>query len=110
MVILGHPLLVLTYVLLLMLAINPFAFGAHHMGDKHTVVLVLYVISTTFVIPGLGVSLLKPLGLIQSLEMNDKQERIGPYIISGIFYLWIFKNFTTGAVPEQLLAFSLLFL
>lgn len=96
---LGHPLLVLTYVLLLMLIINPFAFGAHRMGDQRTVVLLLYVVSTTFLIPGLGVSLLKPLGLVKSLEMRDKQERIGPYIITGIFYLWMFKNFMSGAVP-----------
>lgn len=104
---LGHPLLVLTYLLLLMLALNPFAFGVHQMGDQHTMVLLLYVISTTFVIPVLGVSLLKPLRLVQSLEMHDKQERIGPYIITGIFYLWIFKNFTTGAVPELYAKFAL---
>lgn len=96
---LGHPLLVLSYMLLLMLIINPFAFGAHRMGDEKTVVLFLYVVSTTFLIPGLGVSLLKPLGLINSLEMRDKQERIGPYIITGIFYLWMFKNFMSGVVP-----------
>lgn len=82
-----------------MLIINPFAFGAHRMGDQRTVVLLLYVVSTTFLIPGLGVSLLKPLGLVKSLEMRDKQERIGPYIITGIFYLWMFKNFMSGAVP-----------
>lgn len=104
---LGHPLLVLTYVLLLMLVINPFAFGAHRMGDERTMVLLLYVISTTLIIPGLGVSLLKPLGLIQSLEMRDKQERTGPYIISGIFYLWMFKNFMDGAVPELFAKFVL---
>lgn len=86
--------------LLLMLMINPFAFGVQHVGDKRTVVLFFYVVSTTFVIPGLGVSLLKPLGLIQSLEMRDKQERTGPYIITGIFYLWLYKNFSNGVVPE----------
>ncbi|MDO8366167.1 MAG: hypothetical protein Q7T20_05165 [Saprospiraceae bacterium] len=104
---LGHPLLVLTYMLLLMLIINPFAFGAHHIGDQRTVILFFYVVSTTFLIPGLGVSLLKPLGLVQSLEMRDKQERIGPYIITGIFYLWMFKNFTNGAVPELFAKFVL---
>lgn len=96
---LGHPLLVLTYVLLIMLAINPYAFGAHWMGDERTVVLLLYVVSTTFLIPGLGVSLLRPLGLIKSLEMEDKMERTGAYIITGIFYLWMIKNFMTGGVP-----------
>jgi len=104
---LGHPLLVLTYMLLLMLTINPFEFGAQHIGDKRTMILFFYVVSTTFLIPGLGVSLLKPLGLIQSLEMHEKQERIGPYIITGIFYLWMFKNFTNGAVPDLYAKFVL---
>ncbi len=104
---LGHPLLILSYMLILMLAINPFAFGAQHMGDKRTVVLFFYVLSTTFLIPGLGISMLKPLGLIRSLEMQEKQERIGPYIIAGIFYLWIFKNFTSGVVPDLYAKFAL---
>jgi len=104
---LGHPLLVLTYVLLLMLTINPFEFGAQHIGDKRTVILFFYVVSTTFLIPGLGVSLLKPLGLIQSLEMHNKQERIGPYIITGIFYLWMFVNFKNGGVPALYAKFVL---
>ncbi|MDX1912464.1 MAG: hypothetical protein SFV22_13300 [Saprospiraceae bacterium] len=95
----GHPLLVPTYMLLLMLHINSFAFGAHYIGDQRTMVLLFYVISTTFLIPALGVSLLRPLGLIRSLTMHDKQERTGPYIITGVFYLWMFKNFSEGVVP-----------
>lgn len=104
---LGHPLLVLTYMLILMLIINPFAFGAQHIGDKRTVILFFYVFSTTFLIPGLGVSLLKPLGLVQSFEMRDKQERIGPYIITGIFYLWMYQNFADGIVPTLFAKFVL---
>lgn len=104
---LGHPLLILTYVLLLMLIINPFAFGAQHIGDKRTVVLFFYVISTSFIIPGLGISLLKPLGLVQHFELRDRQERTGPYIISGIFYLWLYKNFANGAAPELYAKFVL---
>jgi hypothetical protein len=85
--------------LLLMLIINPFEFGAQRIGDKQTVILFFYVVSTTFIIPGLGISLLKPLGLVKSFEMREKQERIGPYIIAGIFYLWMYKNFASGVVP-----------
>lgn len=97
---LGHPLLVPTFTLLLMLKVNPFAFGAHHLGDQRTVVLLLYIVSTTFLIPALGVSLLRPLGFVRSLEMQDKQERIGPYIITGVFYLWMYINLSsTGVVP-----------
>jgi hypothetical protein len=44
---------------------------------------------------------------VQSFEMRDKQERTGPYIITGIFYLWMYKNFANGAVPELYAKFVL---
>ena len=92
----GHPLLVLTYMLLILLAVNPYAFGVRAMSDKNAVLLLVSVFSTTFLLPGFGVALMKPLGLIQSLQMHDKMERIGPYIITGVFYLWLFKNLFSG--------------
>ncbi|MCC6282968.1 MAG: hypothetical protein IT262_20345 [Saprospiraceae bacterium] len=98
---LGHPLLILTYVLLLLLAVNPYAFSARSMTDQRAMLLLISVFTTTFLLPGFGVALLKPLGFIQSLEMESKQERIGPYIITGIFYLWLFKNLFSGTqVPS----------
>jgi membrane-associated phospholipid phosphatase len=104
----GHPLLILTYILLLMLAVNPFAFGVRSIDDRQAIVLAISVFSTTVLIPGFGVALMKPLGLIRSLEMKDKQERIGPYIITGVFYLWLFKNLmSTGRVPGLFSAFVL---
>jgi hypothetical protein len=102
-----HPLMVLTYALIIMLAVNPYAFGAQSIGDKRGLLLLISVFTTSFMIPGLGVALMKPLGLIKSLEMHDKQERIGPYIICGVFYLWLFKNFMDGPVPLTFAKFSL---
>lgn len=94
---LGHPLLILTYITLLLIAINPYAFSARSMGDRRALLLLISVFTTTFLLPGFGVALLKPLGFVDSLEMENKQERIGPYIITGIFYLWLFKNLFSGA-------------
>jgi hypothetical protein len=33
------------------------------------------------------------IGLAKSLELPEKEDRIAPYIITGIFYLWMFRNF-----------------
>lgn len=105
---LGHPLLVLTYVLLLLSAVDPFAFGANKLIEKHNMTLVFYVFFTTFLIPALGIGLMKPLGLVKSLTLADKQERIGPYIITGVFYLWMFKNISTsGSAPHLYAVFVL---
>jgi hypothetical protein len=104
----GHPLLILTYMLLLMLALNPFEFGVREITEQRAMLLLISVFSTTFLIPGAGVALMKPLGLIKSLEMEDKQERIGPYIVTGVFYLWLFKNLHSGiAIPNIYTCFVL---
>lgn len=88
----GHPLLVLTCSLALLLATNPYAFGVQSITDQRARVLLLTVFVTSFVLPGIGVLTMKPLGLITNLEMSDKQERTGPYILTGVFYLWVFKS------------------
>ena len=98
----GHPLLVPTYAWVLLLLLNPFAFGVRDLADPKSMLLLISVFASTFLIPGFGVALMKPLGLIKSLEMRDKQERIGPYIITGVFYLWLFKNLVSNNATPAL--------
>ena len=86
-----HPLLILTYMTVLLLTINPFWFGVHSIADK--IPLLLAVFFSSVVIPGIAVLMLRFLGLVESLELRDKKERIGPYIITAIFYLWLYINF-----------------
>ena len=84
-----HPLLMLTYILVILLMVNPYMFGVSSIGDYDVLILLMFL--TTFAIPAFAALLMKLLGLINSLQMEDKQERIGPYIITGVFYLWIFR-------------------
>lgn len=106
--VIGHPILVVTYGLLLLIWVNPYAFGARSLTDQPATLLLIMVFAYTAVIPGLGVLLMKPLGLVTSLEMPDKQERIGPYIVTGVFYLWLFKNLMSGGqVPPMFVQFVL---
>lgn len=96
----GLPLLMLTYMLVLLMLINPYAFGVRDISDTQAVVLLLSVFGISFVIPGIGLAVMKPLGLVRSLSMPDKQDRTGPYIVSGVFYLWLFKNLlSNGHTP-----------
>ncbi|MBK8922507.1 MAG: hypothetical protein IPM81_13545 [Saprospirales bacterium] len=94
--ILGHPMLVPSYALLLLLYINPFAFGVHSPTDKQALFLLMYVFTTTALIPGIGIAVMKPLGFVKSLESPDRLERVGPYIVTGVFYLWLYKNLSAG--------------
>jgi len=86
-----HPLLILTYMLLLLLLVNPYLFGVNNMGGRIPLILIIFL--STFVIPAFAVLMMKFLGMVASMELETKQERIGPYIIAGVFYLWMFINF-----------------
>lgn len=90
----------LTYALLLLLALNPYAFSARSLTDRPAMILFFSVFSTSFLLPAFGTALMKPLGIIKTFQMEDKLERTGPYILSGIFYLWLYKNLdSTGQAP-----------
>ncbi len=85
-----HPLLVLTYMLVILLLVNPYIFGVNSIRSSTPLILMIFL--STFFIPAVAVIMLKFLGLISSFEMKDRHERIGPYIITGVLYLWIFRN------------------
>ena len=88
----AHPLLMLTYMLLLLLLVNPYLFGVNSIGDLESKKLILSVFFTSFLLPAVAIFLMRKLDLISSLEMRNKQDRIGPFIVTGIFYLWVFQN------------------
>ena len=85
-----HPLLVLTYMLIILLLVNPYMFGVNSIASSTPLILMIFL--STFFIPIVAVVMMKFLGLISSFEMRDRHERIGPYIITGVLYLWIFRN------------------
>lgn len=90
---LTHPLLMLTYMLWMLLWINPYLFGINEWNDPIARVLLLRVFLSSCFIPGIAVLMLRFTGLLSSLDMPDKQDRIAPFIITGLFYSWLFRNF-----------------
>ncbi|MCB0557537.1 MAG: hypothetical protein H6573_13120 [Lewinellaceae bacterium] len=103
-----HPLLIVTYMLALLLLVNPYLFGVSSIGDKASKLLLLQIFLSTFFIPGVAVVMLRLTGMIQSFQMETKQERIGPYIITGLFYLWMFRNFLDNpSIPTAFTSFLL---
>lgn len=104
----GLPVFVLTYILLLMISISPFAFGANSLLDKRAMLLIIGVFVSSALIPAIGMILMKSLGFVKTWQMDDKMDRTGPYIMSGVFYLWLFKNLISGGqTPILFTAFVL---
>lgn len=87
-----HPLLIVTYMLIILLLVNPYMFGVNDLTDGRSKKLILLIFLSTFIIPAFAVFMMKALDMIDSLQMKTKSERIGPYIVTGILYMWLFQN------------------
>lgn len=101
-----HPLWLMTIVTALLMVLSPVDFFSSQPAYKG--VLLLSIFFTTALIPGIAVIMMKFLKLIPSIEMPEKEHRIGPLIIGGIFHIWMFKNFTDNPDIPDLLTVSTL--
>jgi len=105
---LTHPLLMLTYMLWMLLWINPYLFGILEWNDPNAHILLLRVFISSCFIPGIAVLMLRFTGLLSSIEMPEKQDRIAPFIITGLFYIWLFRNFLDNTqIPVLFSSFTL---
>lgn len=99
-----HPLTVATYLLLLVMAIDPYLFGANRISDQFLLVFLVFLMS--FAIPVFATFLMIQLGMVKDIKMQDRTDRTGPLIASGVFYLWVFYN-TYMMGPRLFSAFML---
>ena len=98
--ILSHPLIIVTYGLVCMLAANPFLFGASTL--KGHLPFLMIVAFSTFVIPGLAVVLMRRLNMISSFTMEDRKERVGPIFATCILYAAFYFNVErSNAMPAE---------
>jgi hypothetical protein len=56
--------------------------------------LLIIIGMTSITLPALAVLMMKALGWVKSFHLEDKQERIGPYIVAGIMYLSLYLHIT----------------
>jgi membrane-associated phospholipid phosphatase len=101
-----HPLLMLTYVALLVFWANPYLFQAQ--SGKPLQIHFLSLFFTTFFLPAVAIVMMKSLGLIKSIQMEERQDRIGPLIVTGVFYIWAFRNMISNPdIPQPMTIFTL---
>ncbi len=100
-----HPTAILTYMAVLISLINPYLFGVRSLEGNS--VFILQVFFSTFFLPVVATVLMYFLGFIESLQMKDKQERIGPMIATLVFYTWVAYNFyKSSVVPTAFTVFT----
>lgn len=101
-----HPLLMLTYMLLMMLVVNPYMFGYTRPVEADSLILMVFL--TSALIPFIAILVMRGIGWVQSLQMTDRHERIGPYIVTGVLYLTLYLHLVKAkAFPDPLLISTL---
>lgn len=101
-----HPLILMTYLLVLLLVVNPYVFGVNNIRAQTLLILLTFI--STFLLPLISISMMKGLGMIASFKMEDPTDRIGPFIVTGIFYMWMYINFKNNAQIPPILTSLLL--
>jgi hypothetical protein len=101
-----HPLTMLTYIVIVLLLINPYIFGKSNLNQGWW--LIAQVFMSTFLLPAFAVAMMKNLGLVASYEMEDRTDRIIPFIATGMFYLWVFMSVRKSNVFPQIYTIAVL--
>jgi hypothetical protein len=101
-----HPIFISGYFLLILYWLNPVYMDFSE--RKVAPVIIITFLASTIVFPIIAIFLMKNLGIIQSLEMKDSKERIGPLMATFVFYVWIYLNFKNNdTIPEYVTFFVL---
>lgn len=110
-----HPVFILSYAYILLALYNPYLFGESSASkifkiapgrDKGLWFLNLFFFSC--VIPILGIAMMKGLGVIKSIRLQDQEDRKLPYILTGMFYIsMVAQQGYDSVLPIEVKIFSL---
>jgi hypothetical protein len=103
-----HPLLMATYLFGLIYLFLPSVLYPISQGNQRQ--LLIMICMMTFVLPALGISVLRTVGAISSFTMPTRRERIRPFFLIMIVYLFFtyFIAYKAGAsIDDTLLKFLL---
>ncbi len=96
----------ITYVLIILFQFNPYLFGLAADRGQELFLITVVILSVFF--PLVAILMMRGLNMIESIEMKDKQERVGPLIVTGIFYLWLYMNIKDNTAVSEVFSFFVL--
>lgn len=89
--VLFHPLFVPFYVVAFLVYYHPSYFSGFSMYVKQK--LLLTTALNTIFFPAFAILVMKGLGFVKSVFLHSREDRIGPYLSSMIFYFWAARVF-----------------
>ena len=95
-----HPLLLPSAAFGILFYAHPQLFGAYSETEIRQMFLI--VIINTILFPAVSVLLMWGVKVIQSPFADTRQERILPFIVTGLFYVWAFVVFRRSGFPSIL--------
>lgn len=102
-----HPLLVPTYLLLILYQIPQLTYSLY--SEHYRLILSAFVLMITFVLPVVILLLMKLLKVVESLMLEGKNERLLPLLIVAIIYfLTFFTLFRTNLPGFRIFSFFML--
>lgn len=76
--------------------------------EKSKVILFVAVFFTSVLLPLVAILMMRFLGFMATIEMKNAKERIGPFIVVGVCYVWLFLNIkNNSAIPSAFSMFVL---
>ncbi len=101
-----HPLFMVIIMLGIVLLVNPYGFSIQ--DEKGLGLIFISVAALTVLFPLVGVFMLKNVGFVSSMKVEERMDRIGPFIITSVFYLWLYINLRNNfSLPSIFVQFIL---
>lgn len=85
-----HPLLMLSMAVLILRKVDPFSFGS----DADLTIISVFI--SSLILPGIAIIMLFVLKLAPTERELTKLDQVGPLLIAGIFYLWMFRTIVSN--------------
>ena len=107
--VLFHPLLLATYLFGLFAFTLPTAFSPLKEDGHFKFVLLIFCV--TFLLPALNIGLFKMLGYVKSMAMEDRKDRVVPFVFMSLLYCaitYLFYSRTRIGLHDNLLKFLLI--
>lgn len=97
----AHPIFINLLCLIMLFYLHPSLY--YGIPDKIKFYYIGYIFLLTSLIPSLSVILMKLLGSIQNIVLDNKEDRVLPYVVTIIFYLFTYYNFRTSLLTNSIL-------
>lgn len=100
-----HPVFVPIYTLLILFNLD--TYFALIINDKARLIILGFVIITTIILPVSSIYIMKKMGIISSIEMEKREDRIMPFILTAGFFFLAYYTLKGLQLPA---IYTLLFL